>query len=362
MKIVLITPQLSMGGAEKMVCYLAQGLHRRGEQVTVCARDGIYALELKNAGIEVRNLPPGSKSRWWQPALWFELRRILTGGRFDVIHVQTVPLLLMVSLICLFGGIRAREVLTLHGSPAWKLWLANPLLKLWPVEICTVSRKLARTLGAIYIPNAVEFSADRNGLGESFVSAANKYEIKGETLQVVIVARLVKEKGIDHWLKAAHVLQLRGHIIHTIIAGDGPERVHLERLSVSLQVPVTFLGWVKSPSGIMAKGDLLVLPSRREGEPLALLEAMACGLPVVATRVGGVTGLLQDGNGILVESSCRGLVAGIQKFLALSVAEKAEMTDRARDFVRGRTWERCVDAYLNIYRGGENEATIGGVL
>lgn len=115
-------------------------------------------------------------------------------------------------------------------------------------------------------------------------------------MQVYCVSRLSPEKGIDILLEAARKLPE----IDFLIAGDGPEREILENSS---SPNVTFLGFVKDIPDLLSQADVLCVPSRSEGLGLAALEAMAAGVPVVASRVGGLPEVILDGEtGLLFTS------------------------------------------------------------
>lgn len=353
MKIALVTAQLSMGGAEKMVVQLAHGLHKCGESVIVIAGEGQYAKSLKDLGIKVIHFPFDQKKVWWRLSVWKRLSQILKTENFDVVHVHTVPLAFLLRGILRIAHLQAQTVLTLHGSPLWKLRYARPLIKYLNLKRCAVSLDLASFLEASYIPNAVGLVS--SGTEEECCEQRVKL-MKLRNQQVIhvgMVARLVKEKGIDMWFEAVRSLKDKGIRIHTSIAGDGPERQRLTVQSKALGIEVAFLGWQCKPWQLMQDIDLFVLSSRREGEPLALLEAMALGLPSLATKVGGMTSLLTSGAGLLVEPTVQGLAGGISEFLAMPSEERTQMVRIARERVSERTWDQVVDAYLGIYQGGK---------
>lgn len=354
MKIALVTAQLSTGGAEKMVYQLACGLRQRGETVTVIAGEGTYAKQLKAEGIEVIHLPLNQKTRWWRSMVWKRLHQILKREDFDVVHVHTVPLAFLLRGIQRIAQLRAKTVLTFHGSSMWKLHIVSPLIKGLRLVRCAVSPDLAKAMEANHIPNAVrpsngEFQKDEEGNGGVFDLGCRQVH---DPLRVGIVARLVREKGIDIWFEATQVLNRQGIGIHTFLVGDGPERERLMVQNEDNGCQSDFLGWQSEPWKALQQIDLIVQPSRREGEPLALLEAMAMGFPIVATKVGGVPSLLAADAGILVDPDVRGLCKGVSTFLAMPEAERSRMCGVARERVKERTWDRCVDAYLAIYRGG----------
>lgn len=119
--------------------------------------------------------------------------------------------------------------------------------------------------------------------------------------QIVSVMNLSPTKGIPYLIKAMGYVK-EGTLL---IIGEGPERQKLEKLlhGLGLQDRIALLGWVdrRSMWRYLQQSVVFVLPSLSEGSPRVILEAMACGLPIVATRVGGIPEMMTDGlNGILV--------------------------------------------------------------
>jgi glycosyltransferase involved in cell wall biosynthesis len=107
----------------------------------------------------------------------------------------------------------------------------------------------------------------------------------------------VRGKGQHILLEAAARLQRSGYDLKVLLVGDGPSRTELQQMSRNLQMEasVIFTGHQPDTRPFLAGMDIFVLPSLNEGLPLSLLEAMAMGLPVIATRSGGISELLDDG-------------------------------------------------------------------
>jgi glycosyltransferase involved in cell wall biosynthesis len=121
---------------------------------------------------------------------------------------------------------------------------------------------------------------------------------------VGIVAALRPEKNHEHFVQVAHQIALRNSAAYFLIIGDGPERVHLERQinQLSLQNRVFMLGSRSDIARLVTSLDVFALTSFNEACPVSILEAMSCGIPVVATRVGSVSeSVLDDWNGFTVE-------------------------------------------------------------
>jgi glycosyltransferase involved in cell wall biosynthesis len=136
--------------------------------------------------------------------------------------------------------------------------------------------------------------------------------------------RLVRLKGVDVLLRAAATLpELRVEV-----AGDGPERPRLE----TIDPRATFLGWQPRLDDLLVRWDLFALPSREEAFGIAALEAMAAGLPVVASRVGGLPELIDDGlTGLLVPPEDPPALAAALAGLAADPALRARMGQAARE-------------------------------
>ena len=109
--------------------------------------------------------------------------------------------------------------------------------------------------------------------------------------------RLVELKGIEYLFRAVAALRREFPALRVEIAGSGPERQKLETAAArsGLGDCVAFLGWVRDLTSVLPRWDVFVMPSLEEGFPIAALDAMAAGLPVVATSVGGVPELIEDG-------------------------------------------------------------------
>ena len=104
-------------------------------------------------------------------------------------------------------------------------------------------------------------------------------------------------KGIEYLLSAAAALRREFPALRVEIAGSGPQREKLEEAvaHAGLGGQVKFLGWIDDLTSVLPRWDVFVMPSLEEGFPIAALDAMAAGLPVVATSVGGVPELIEDG-------------------------------------------------------------------
>lgn len=174
-----------------------------------------------------------------------------------------------------------------------------------------------------------------------------------EGLWACFAGRLVEEKGIDLLLRAWAGVVQREPDAHLLIVGDGDERSHLEKLTEQLNLNrhVRFTGAVTDTTPYLQACDVYVQPSFTEGLPIAVLEAMACGLPILATAVGGVTDLIRDGqNGLVIPPrDIDSLREGLLNLLS-SRALRERLGEQARqDVVAYCAVEQVGRAHLTLY-------------
>lgn len=165
------------------------------------------------------------------------------------------------------------------------------------------------------------------------------------------IARLAPQKGISFFLKAASLL--KEYQVNFVIIGDGPleESLKQEAVDLGLQGRVTFTGRREDISDILSTLDIFVLPSVTEGLPLTILEAMAAGKPIVATRVGGIPEVIVDGKtGIIVPPkdpeamavALASLLGGREKMAKIGLAGQKLVKDKF-------TIDTMVERTMNLY-------------
>ncbi len=210
------------------------------------------------------------------------------------------------------------------------------------VQTASVQQYLARILPSDklrVIPNAVT-------LPESTAEPTRSLHIEESTGKQILlsVGRLAHEKGFDVLLRAwgrAHSDLLNWILV---LMGDGPERNRLEALARSLNVidSVRFLGWWDSPWPAYARADLYVMPSRYEGFPMALLEAMSCGKPCIATRCSAAVDSLADSQRALLCVNIDDEIELAQNIISLAHApdQRTRLSIAARQIAQAYSWDR----------------------
>lgn len=197
--------------------------------------------------------------------------------------------------------------------------------------------------------------ADRiHVIANGITTASVPANAAGRPLRTILtVANLRPEKAHDVLLRAAAQLAPSHPQLRFVIAGGGPREAELRALSSSLGLDgcVEFLGHVEDVPALLAQADAFVLPSRSEAFPNAAMEAMAAGLPVVASAVGGLLDLIEPGrNGLLVEAGDAGALAGAIASLARDRALATRLGSTAReDVVQRYSFDRMVRAFEDLY-------------
>jgi glycogen(starch) synthase len=174
--------------------------------------------------------------------------------------------------------------------------------------------------------------------------------------RLLCLGRLIPRKGFDVALAAFAAIAGRFPSARMLVAGDGPARTTLENQAAELGLRdlVDFVGWTapKNVAALINTATLVVMPSRREPFGLVALEAAQMARPIVATRVGGLTEVVEhEQTGLLVENENANELADAMAMLLErpGIATRMGQTARSRAIERF-SWTRCVDAYDTIYR------------
>jgi glycosyltransferase involved in cell wall biosynthesis len=220
--------------------------------------------------------------------------------------------------------------------------------------LAAVSDAVAHRLRAFGVP-AEKIKTIANGIDvKTFERAQPLPLLRAEGSKVVgVVARLDLQKGFEYLLQAARELCQTFPDLRIVIAGDGADRNAIEDLiqQYGLQSSVILAGQQSNMPAVYAAMDIFVLPSLNEGLPMTVLEAMAASKPVIATRVGAIPDVIQDGeNGLLVApKDSEGLRNAIASLLA-DPERRRRLGDQAHTWVSGNyTSEAMALRYREMY-------------
>ena len=328
--------------------------------MAVCCLDeaGAWGSALSDTGINVRVLkrPPG-----FHPLLGHVIARTAEAHRANVIHCHQYSPFVYSSLARVWRP-SLKIVFTEHGRlsdapPSPKRKLANRVFAHLPHRVFAVSENLkqhivaegfpADRVGVIYngidigpVPGPDDRRQVRSALG-----------LSDQAFVIATVARLDPVKDLDVLVRAvASLTRQRPAIL--LVVGDGPERRHLEEFASSLSDGgcIRFLGHRDDARAVLAGCDVFANSSISEGISLTILEAMAAGLPVVATRVGGTPEILDDRCGRLVPARDSERLASALLELASQPLLRQELGRAGRDRVeRQFTLDRMIREYKDVY-------------
>ena len=211
------------------------------------------------------------------------------------------------------------------------------------------------------LPMGISFGHRRAGSPED----DREEPVPGGGQTILFVGRLVKIKGLEVLLHAA-----MGEDWRLLIAGDGPGRQHLQDLAEVLKVDACFVGQVDSSERerLLTLANVVVIPSieardgRTEGTPVACLEALAAGRPVIASRVGGLPEIITDGeNGLLVEPGDPNALRETLKLVLRDRSLQQRLKSTARQSALRFDWARVGMRFAEIIKGSlRNDQDIDG--
>ncbi len=365
-RILHVIANLGLGGAQSLLYHLwpaLSGSDKYTFEICVLNSLGHFGEQLISEGAIVHCL--GCKHKYDIGAV-FGLRRIILDGFYRVVHVHLFPELIIAPLAAL--GLRhVRLVYTEHSVTNRRRGMGVAARMLDRLAYSRYARIIAINsstyrnlvtwlpeLGSrsVHIPNAVrvdltgrlEDTGKTQLFRECGVTSENGIKL------LLFAGRLVHEKGADVLLSSLALLKRSDYLC--LIAGDGPERDKLEAMASSLGLMdrICFLGTRSDMLTLLRQVDFLVLPSRYEGLPLVILEAMAVGCPIVATKVDGTAEVLRhEASALLVPAEdTRALAEGIRRLLE-DVELGRRLAARAREDVQAYSAQRAAQQLIALY-------------
>jgi glycosyltransferase involved in cell wall biosynthesis len=358
MRIVILAnhfPPRWLGGSEIAAHYLAEHLSRRGHDVHVITHlDEGLAGESDENGFHVHRLPRPAIRLAGAFVFWMNTFGTIRRIRPDIVHSQSLGV--AVSALISKRVLKIPYVVWGQGSdvhlPDWSTnRFSRTVIKNADAAIA-LTEDMRQAMRARYereiaiVPNGIELGDRRTGL--------SMQKTGGFERRIICVGRLYPVKGIQYLIQA--MARIHGEMpgARLTLVGDGTERGELEDLVDRLGVRecVTFTGRVphEEVRGYLDRADVFVLPSLSEGLPLTILEAMASGLPIVATKVGGVPDIVDEGmNGYLVEPRNPDEIADRVSMLLRNDVVRDEISARNRKKAEQFGWDEIAGALERVY-------------
>ena len=359
MRVLLTSPSMQVGGAERLMTLLAAELVKRGHEVAVVAPPGPRDADLEHVVHTRIPLHDRGRSRAGVARAALELARAIRRLRPDVVHAQNVKSGAIAALAVRLGSPlrRPRVLATFHGVLPAEYGSAARLLRLVDHVACVSTdvrdRALARGLPADHatvVRNAVE--APRPLTPERRAQIDAELGLSGDAPLAITIGRLVPQKAPQRFLRAAAVTGQTLPDARFLIVGEGPLRADIEAqvAAAGLGDRVRLTGVRADARDLIARSDALVFSSDWEGLSIAALEALAAGVPVVSTDVEGMRDLLAGGAGVTAPLD-DGTALGRRIAEVLSDPERRREMGRAGEALIAAEFSPVgmIDAYEALY-------------
>ena len=358
------------GGGERMAVTIAMQLDPSRFDRTLCSSRSVdgprFDADLRDAGVRLLSLDRRSKGQLWA---WRPLIEFLRREHVDILHAHKFGSNVWGTM---WGRLSRVPVIVAHEQS----WASARSSRAGPLLRSLLDRELVGRGADVFFAvsradrrrmiDVEGISTERIRVLPNAIPARrpSSHDVRAElgipaTAPVVgTVCQLRPEKALDVLVSAAAILRPRHPELRVLIAGDGGEKDRLQELvgQNGLERNVLFLGTRTDVPDVLAAIDVAVCCSHFEGTPLSVMEYMAAGKPVVASEVGGLPELIEDGvHGLLVDpGSATGLAGAIARVLA-DPDERAEMGRRAherqrREFELEGAVRRLEDLYEELYR------------
>lgn len=363
-KILYFITELNIGGAEKVLVHLISQLDRsRFEPSVVCLYDGDGPIAAEIRALNVPVIDLNMTARWDVRAIW-RFYQLVRREKPVIIHASLFHANIIGRLVGRMAGvpviITCRQNISIGGR--WRERI-NRLTAAWDdkvVAVCDVARQAeiehtgVAPTKVVTIYNTIDPALFHTDHQPEKSGLRTEWGIPPNTLLIGTVGRLHPQKGLSYLLEAVAQLKARLSVdFRLVVVGDGQLRINLITQSRILDIAdrTIFAGARTDVPDILAELDLFAFPSLWEGLPLALLEAMAAGLPVVATAVGGTPEVVLDGQtGILVPPGNPQALAVALERLMMDPALRLKMGQAALVRIQQAfTVEQMAAKYHNLY-------------
>ncbi len=332
----------SEGGLKNHVLTLARELDRSRYDMEIAASfDDRETGCLKELGIRYFPLDicdGSSPGRIWEAAE--ALKKLVGDEGIDLVHAHGF----VAGLTAQLSGEPC--IMTIHNFPPDRGFKAFGFRH-------AEMRFGARMLGSIAVSQALRDSAGSMGIDRSRIRVIyngiddglfqerravlrEEYDIGGDRL-IICVARLVRDKGVEYFIRAASLLARERDNVYFIVIGDGPQAGYLKGLAGELGLAdrLIFAGYRENAGMLISGCDMFVLPSLKEGLGVSLLEAMASRVPCVASRAGGIPEALCGGlGGILVRPGDYMELYAAMKYLLDNPDKSEEIAEKGYDIAK----------------------------
>lgn len=369
-KVLLVITRLDAGGSADLTLRLAAGLAKLGHRVMLvsgpspeAAIDIYHYAAANHFDLQIIKSLRREMHLWHDLLALLTLKRLIATFRPTVLHTNTSKAGFLGRLAGYWAHV-PRIVHSDHGhifygyfSPTSTYFfvLMEKLASHWCHLILTLTESGKRDYQRFKIGRPAMFAVSYGGadLEPFFKVQARPVTIpsREQPLRLIWVGRIVSIKNLPLFLQAAAILQAEGFPGEYWVVGNGEERVACESLVRGLGLSnITFWGFQKDIPAFLAHSDLFVFTSLNEGFGLVIIEAMAVGLPIVGTAVGGTPDLITEGvNGYLVPSNDSAALAEAIKRLSFNTTLRKRMRENNQKKAAKYTIEYYIQRVRHYY-------------
>lgn len=360
MNILFLTTHLNTGGITQYLLTLTKGFRALGHQIHCVSSGGNMEESFKALGAVVKNLNICTKSELDPRIYWVlpELKTYVQKNGIQVIHSHTRITQVMGRL--LKDLTKVPYTSTCHGF--FKTRISRRIVPCWGDKVIAISQAVSDHLSQDFrvlndkirlVDSGIDVN-QYNVISQDEKLAQRKKFALGKEPVIGIIARLSDVKGQDILISSMPYILKTIPDAKLLVIGEGKMKDVLKKMvnDLDLEKNVIFLPNVINTKETLSTLDVFVMPSRQEGLGLSIMEAQACGLAVVASRVGGIPSLIEDGKtGFLFESeNSKDLAEKI--ITVLNDPDRAcQMGRSARSFiVENHSAEKMIEGTLNVYK------------
>lgn len=359
MRIMQIVPSFEVGGAETVCAELCLELQRMGHSVVAVSLSPAQSKltrALTEGGVDLRLL---GKKLGMDPSCILQLRALIRQVRPQVIHTHLHAL--KYAALAQFGLRPIPIIHTIHNQAQEEAVpldqrIGRYLFHAGKATPVALSQEIRSSIVALYGIPEEQIPIVANGIDLHRCLQKTDYALHYPP-RLLHVGRFYPQKNHEIMLEALKLLKVRGLSPKLICYGDGPRFKEIKALTkeMGLDGQVDFPGLCDNVYPRLAHGDVFLMPSKWEGVPMAVIEAMATGLPVIASKVGGLPNLVEDGvDGILIEPTPENLAQSIADLLG-DEAKRQSLGQAAYKSSQRFGSEAMAKAYEALYtarRGG----------
>ncbi|MBI5024009.1 MAG: glycosyltransferase family 4 protein [Candidatus Omnitrophica bacterium] len=360
MNVLFLTTHLNTGGITSYLLTLSKGMIERGVRVHIASSGGDMAAEFSALGARLLELNIRTKSEL-DPRIYcalLSLSQYIRRHAIDMIHAQTRVTQVMGFWLATMTG--CPFVSTCHGF--FNPRVSRLMFPCWGDAVVVISEAVQKHLHDDFQVADERISLIPSGIDMRMYTPADyaikrqmrlKYDLGAEPV-AGIIARLSEVKGQDILIRAMKTVVEQIPDAKLIIAGEGKTEPILRKMVKEFQLErnVLFYPFTNKAVEILPLLDIFVMPSRQEGLGISIMEAQAAGVPVIASRVGGIPSLIEEGKtGFLVEPEDPVSLGQTIRMVLRDPDRLARVANAGREFIRtDHSADLMVEKTLTLYK------------